>query len=83
MVDGGAQGLAAKDYLRKPRCPSCWTCGLNKIVDHIKIAFWWRRMWSTVGEYMRSYPAFQLVKSDQRKRVGGLQPTPLPEQKWQ
>ena len=30
MVDGGAQGLAATDYLRKPRCPSCWTCGAQQ-----------------------------------------------------
>ena len=46
--------------------------GLNKIVDDIKRAFWWRGMWSTLGAYVRSYPFCQLVKSDQRKKAGVL-----------
>ena len=33
--------------------------GLNRTVDHIKRAFWWCGMWSTVGEYVRSCPVFQ------------------------
>ena len=57
--------------------------GLNRIVDHIKRAFWWSGMWSTVGEYVRSCPICQLVKSDHRKKVGVLQTIPLLEQKCQ
>ena len=45
---------------------------LNRTVDHIKRAFWWRGMWSTVGEYVRTYPVCQLVKSDHRKKAGAL-----------
>ena len=26
--------------------------GLNRTVDHMKRAFWWRGIWSTVGEYL-------------------------------
>ena len=57
--------------------------GLNRTMDHIKRAFWWRGMWSTVGEYVRFCPICQLVKSDHRKKAGILQPIPLPERKWQ
>ena len=28
--------------------------GINKTVDHIKRAFWWRGMWNTIVEYVRS-----------------------------
>ena len=42
--------------------------GLNRIVNHIKRAFWWRGMWSTMGEYVRAYPVYQLVKSNNGKR---------------
>ena len=57
--------------------------GLNRTLDHIKRAFWWRGMWSTMEEYVRSCPVCQLVKSDHRKKVGALQQIPLPEGKWQ
>ena len=40
-------------------------------------------MLSTVGEYVRTCPVCQLVKSDHRKKAGALQPIPLPERKWQ
>ena len=63
--------------------PAIGHVGLNRIVDHIKRAFWWRGMWSTVGEYVRSCPVCQLVKSDHRKKAGALQPIPLLERKWQ
>ena len=32
--------------------PAIGHVGLNRIVDHIKRAFWWRGMWSTMGEYV-------------------------------
>ena len=32
--------------------PAIGHMGLNRIVDHIKRAFWWRDMWSIVGEYV-------------------------------
>ena len=54
--------------------------GLNRTMDHIKRAFWWRGMWSTMGEYVRSCPVCQLVKSDHRKKAGVLQPIPLPRE---
>ena len=57
--------------------------GLNRTVDHIKRAFWWCGMWSTVGEYVRFYSVCQLVKSDHRKKAGALQSIPLLERKWQ
>ena len=63
--------------------PAIGHVGLNRTVDHIKRAFWWRGMWSTVGEYVRTCPVCQLVKSDHRKKAGVLQPIPLPERKWQ
>ena len=56
--------------------------GFNRTVDHIKRALWWRGMWSIVGEYVRSYPVCQLVKSDHRQKAGVLQPILLPEKKW-
>ena len=36
-----------------------------------------------MGEYVRSCPVCQLVKSIHRKKAGALQPIPLPERKWQ
>ena len=63
--------------------PTIEHVGLNRIVHHIKRAFWWRGIWSTVGEYVRSCPVCQLVKSDHKKKAGALQPIPLPERKWQ
>ena len=36
--------------------PSIGHVGLNRTVDHIKRAFWWRGMWSDVGEYVRTCP---------------------------
>ena len=45
---------------------------LNRTVDHIKRAFWWHSMWSTVGEYVQSCPVCQLVKSDHRKKARAL-----------
>ena len=57
--------------------------GLNRTMDHIKRAFWWRGMWSTVGEYVRSCPVSQLVKSDHLKKAGVLQLIPLLERKLQ
>ena len=63
--------------------PAIGHVGLNRTVDHIKRAFWWRGMWSTVGEYVQTCPVCQLVKSDHRKKAGALQPIPLPERKWQ
>ena len=56
--------------------PAIGHVGLNKTVDHIKRAFWWRGMWSTVGEYVQSSPVCQLVKSDHRKKTGALQANP-------
>ena len=63
--------------------PAIGHVGFNRTMDHIKRVFWWHGMWSTVGEYVRSCPVCQLVKSDHRKKVGALQPIPLPERKWQ
>ena len=42
--------------------------GLNRTVDHIKRAFLSHGMWSTMGEYVRTCPVCQLVKSDHRKK---------------
>ena len=83
MADGGAQGPATENHSRNHDVPAIRHVGLNRIVDHIKRAFWWRGMWSTVGEYVRTCPVCQLVKSDHRKKAGALQPIPLLERKWQ
>ena len=63
--------------------PDIGYVGLNKTMNHIKRAFWRRGMWSTVGEYVRSCPVYELVKSDHRKKAGVLQPIPIQVQKWQ
>ena len=57
--------------------------GVHRTVDHIKRAFWWKGLWGDVGQYVRSCPVCQLMKSDHRKKAGLLQPIPLPERKWQ
>ena len=56
MLDGGTQGLATESIRENHDFPTIGHVGFNKIVDHMKRAFWWRGMWSTVGEYVQSYP---------------------------
>ena len=57
--------------------------GVHQTVDHIKQAFWWKGLWGDIGQYTRSYPVCQLMKSDHRKKPGILQPIHLPKWKWQ
>ena len=63
--------------------PSIGHVGQYRTVDLIKRAFYWRGLWKDVGQYVRSCPVCQLMKSDHRKQAGLLQPIPLPERKWQ
>ena len=64
------------------KVPAIEHLGLNKIVNHIKRAFWWRDMWSTGGKHVRSYLVCDLMKSDHKKKAGVLWPILLRDSKF-
>ena len=52
--------------------------GVSKMYNDIKRTFWWRAMKRDISLYVSRCPTCQLVKSDQQKLAGLLQPLEIP-----
>ena len=57
--------------------------GVNKMYNDIKCTFWWKSMKRDIYLYVSRCPTCQLVKSDQQKLAGLLQPLEVPGWKWE
>jgi len=57
--------------------------GVSKMYNDIKRTFWWRAMKRDISLYVSRCPTCQLVKSDQQKLAGLLQPLEIPGWKWE
>ena len=57
--------------------------GVYRTMELIKQRYWWKGMGKDIENYVKSYPACQVMKSDHRKKVGPLQPIPIPTSKWE
>ena len=51
--------------------------------NDIKRTFWWKSMKRDISLYVSRCPTCQLVKSDQQKLAGLLQPLEVPGWKWE
>ena len=56
---------------------------MYKTMELVKQRYWWKGMGKDIENYVKSYPVCQVMKSDLRKKVGPLQPIPIPTRKWE
>ena len=63
--------------------PTKGHAGIRKIEELTKQRYWWKGMGKDIQEYVRSCPVCQVMKSDNRKKVGLLQRIPIPSRKWE
>ena len=61
----------------------CIHPGVSKMYNDIKRTFWWKAMKRDISLYVSRCPTCQLVKSDQQKLAGLLQPLEVPGWKWE
>ncbi|KAJ3679415.1 hypothetical protein LUZ60_017426 [Juncus effusus] len=57
--------------------------GETKMYRDLKKSFWWRRMKWEIAQYVEKCFVCQQVKAEWKKKVGLLQPLPVPKGKWQ
>ena len=57
--------------------------GVAKMYNDLKRTFWWKAMKRDISVYVSRCPTCQLVKSDQHKLAGLLQPLDVPCWKWE
>ena len=55
--------------------------GVHRMTELVKQRYWWKAMGKDIGNYMKSCLVCQVMKSDHRKKVGPLQPIPVPTRK--
>ena len=56
--------------------------GVRRTTELVKQRYWWKGMGKDIENYVKSCPVCQVMKSDHRKKVGRLQPIPIPTRKW-
>ena len=56
--------------------------GVNKMFKDLKRTFWWKSMKRDISIYVSRCANCQLVKSDQQRMAGLLQPLEIPAWKW-
>ena len=54
-----------------------------RTTELVKQRYWWKGMSKDIKNYVKSCPVCQVMKSDHRKKVGPLQPIPIPTRKWE
>ena len=57
--------------------------GIHRTLEIVQRMYSWKRMGEDVKAYVRSCPTCQMMKSDNRKQSGLLQPPPIPTRRWQ
>lgn len=57
--------------------------GRDKTLALLQRQFFWKGMYASVSNYVRSCPACQASKSVNRLPIGLLQPLPIPTQRWE
>ncbi|CAI7827894.1 unnamed protein product, partial [Closterium sp. NIES-54] len=57
--------------------------GSNKTLAGIAKYYYWPRMAADVQQFVTSCDTCQRMKSSKQKKIGLLQPLPIPEQPWQ
>ena len=62
--------------------PSVGHVGIRRTVELLDRMYHWKGMRADATSYVRTCPVCQMVKSDNRKVAGPLQPIPPPERKW-
>ena len=87
MVDGEQLMMVPRELRQKilvenHDVPVVGHVGINRNVNLIKRAYWWRGLWGDVEMYVRSCPVCQRMKTDNKKKAGVLQPIPIPERAW-
>ena len=56
--------------------------GIRRTLELVARQYHWREMKRDIGDYVRTCPVCQEVKSDNRTKAGLLQPLEIPTQKW-
>ena len=56
---------------------------VHGMVELVKQRYWWKGIGKDIENYMKSCSVCQVMKSDHKKKVGPLQPIPIPTKKWE
>ena len=56
--------------------------GMRRTLELVDRHFHWRGLRGDVLQYVRTYPTYQMVKSDTRAKATLLQPLEIPSRKW-
>ena len=62
--------------------PSVGHVGIRRTLELLERSYHWKGMRGDATSYVRTCPTCQMVKADNRKKAGPLQPIPPPERKW-
>ena len=62
--------------------PTSGHVGIRRTLELVDRQFHWRGLRQYVTDYVRTCPTCQMMKSDNRTKVGLLQPLPIPTRKW-
>ena len=63
--------------------PTKGHAGICRTEELTKQRYWWKGMGKDIQAYVRSCLVCQVMKSDNRKKVGLLQQIPIPSRKWE
>ena len=87
--DDGQRKLVVPTSMRQKVMASCHDeptkghTGIYRTTELVKQRYWWKGMGKDIENYVKSCPVCQVMKSDHRKKVGPLQPIPIPTRKWE
>ena len=62
--------------------PSIGHVGIRRTLELLERSYHSRSTRKDATQYVRTYPTYQMIKPDTRKKAGALQPIPPPERKW-
>ena len=54
---------------------------VHRTMELVKQWYWCKGMGKDIENYLKSYSVYQVKKSDHKKKVGPLQPFPIPTKK--
>ena len=87
--DNGQQKLVVLTSMRQKVMALCHDeptkghTGIYRTMELVKQRYWWKGMGKDIENYVKSCPVCQVMKADHRKKVGPLQPIPIPTRKWE
>ena len=87
--DDGQRKLVVPTSMRQKVMASCHDeptkghTGIYKTTELVKQRYSWKGMGKDIENYVKSCPVCQVMKSDHKKKVGPLQPIPIPIRKWE